>query len=34
MDDRSHEDAKANWMVCAVKRRAAASKTVAAWACR
>jgi len=30
MDGCSHEDAKANWMVCAVKRRTAASKTVAA----
>jgi len=27
------KDAGANWMVCAVRNRAAASKTVAAWAC-
>jgi len=31
MDGRSREDADANWVICAVKHRAAASKTVAAW---
>jgi len=30
-DGRSREDAEANWMVCAVKRHAAVSKTLTAW---